>query len=120
MELSRRRRRLIAIAALALVMLSTAALFVLRPAPPWPYLVANAALGVAVGVLSAVLPPGTRRAFVTTFLMVAGLSLIRTTLHRPARDVAAPAFWQGLGVCVLSLEAGEFAYLRRRRAPGVV
>jgi peptidoglycan/LPS O-acetylase OafA/YrhL len=106
--------RFIAITALALVAVAAAVLFVLHPAPPWPYLAANAALGVVVGILTRALPPGNRRAFVTTFLIVAGLSIIRTTLYRPARDVQAPAFWQGLGVLVLGMVAGDLAYSRRR------
>ncbi|MFL5539406.1 MAG: hypothetical protein ACJ8J0_10460 [Longimicrobiaceae bacterium] len=85
----------------------------LHPAP-WPYLAADAALGVVVGILSRALPPGSWRSFVTTFLIVVGLSFIRRTLYRPAGEVESPAFWQGLGVLVLGMAAGDLACSRRR------
>ena len=116
MGLSRSRGQLIAITALALVVVAAAVLFVLHPAP-WPYLAANAVLGVVVGILSRALPPGNRRSFVTTFLTVVGLSFIRRTLYRPARGVESPAFWQGLGVLVLGMAAVDLAYSRRRAQP---
>jgi uncharacterized membrane protein HdeD (DUF308 family) len=83
MGLNGRWWHFIAITASALAVVATAVSFVLHPAPPWPYLAANAVLGVVVGILSRALPRGNRSAFVMIFLFVFGASFIRTTLYRP-------------------------------------
>ena len=120
MGLSRRGWRLIAITLLALFIVSTASLFVLYPAPPWPYLAANAALGIAISLLSLALPHGNRHtfvtSFVTTFLMVTGLSIVRRAFYPLERGLGAPAFWQGLGLFALGLVGGDLVFSRRRRA----
>ena len=81
---------------------------------------ANAALGIAISLLSRALPRGSRHivvtSFVTTFLMVTGLSIIRRAFYPPARDLGTPAFWQGLGVFALAVVVGDLVHSRRPRA----